>query len=337
MKYLFELSKEHKTIPKSEILSCLKAEKIKYKTIESNTDALIIETDTKPDKIKQISDRLSSTFYVNKLKFSCLPIIEDINKNALENQIKTRGTIAIRHKNRSLNIESQEIIKTLADIYTKNRKVKLEKPDIEIRALITDKRVYISQKISQIDRTQFEKRKVQYRPFFSPITLHPRLARALVNLSNIQKNKVLLDPFCGTGGILLEAGLIGVKIIGSDIEEKMIEGCKKTLSHYNIDKYKLIPSDIGEIHKHIDKVDAVVTDLPYGKSTTTKGEEKNQLYIRAFDKISNILKNNCRAVIGLSNSDLISEGENFFTHVETHEIKAHRSLTRYFAVYEKQP
>ena len=161
MKYLFELSKEHKTIPKSEILSCLKTEKIKYKNIESNNDAMVIETDTKSDKIKQISSRLSSTFYVNKLLFSCPPSIEDINKNASKNQIKTRGTIAVKHKNRSIKIKSQEIVKTLANIYTKNRKVKLEKPDIEIRALITDSRVYITQKIYQMVRSQFEKRKVQ--------------------------------------------------------------------------------------------------------------------------------------------------------------------------------
>jgi tRNA G10 N-methylase Trm11 len=35
-------------------------------------------------------------------------------------------------------------------------------------------------------------------------------------------------------------------------------------------------------------VDAIVTDFPYGKSTTTKGEEKKQLYTRSFENINKL-------------------------------------------------
>ena len=143
-----------------------------------------------------------------------------------------------------------------------------------------------------------------------------------------------MDPFCGTGGILLEAGLIGAKVIGSDIEEKMIEGCKKTLDHYNIKNYELFCCDIGDIAKHVKNVDAVVTDLPYGKSTTTMGESVFDLSSRAFDSISSILKKKSRAVVGLPNSDLISVGENYLTLVDIFEFRVHRSLTRFFAVFE---
>jgi tRNA (guanine10-N2)-dimethyltransferase len=156
----------------------------------------------------------------------------------------------------------------------------------------------------------------------------------MVNLSSIKMGKTLLDPFCGTGGILIEAGLIGVKTIGSDIEEKMIEGCKKNLDYYKIRNYKLYRSDIGDISKKIDLVDAIVTDLPYGKSTTTKGEEMKKLYERAFMNISDILKKGGKVVIGLSNKDFISIGEKYFSIVERHNFRAHRSLTRHFVVYQ---
>ncbi len=156
----------------------------------------------------------------------------------------------------------------------------------------------------------------------------------MVNLSSIKNNEILLDPFCGTGGILIEAGIIGAKIIGSDIEEKMIEGCKKNLDFYKIKNYKLFCSDIGDISHDIGKVDAVVTDLPYGKSTTTKGEKMHILYQRAFKNISNLLKDNGKAVIGLSNNDFISLGEKYFSVIEKHDFRAHRSLTRHFVVYQ---
>ncbi|MCK4365573.1 MAG: DNA modification methylase, partial [Thermoplasmatales archaeon] len=99
------------------------------------------------------------------------------------------------------------MVRELADVYTKDRDVILENPDNEIRGLITDSKVYVGLKTAEINRSQFEERKIQHRPFFSPISLHPKLARALVNLSSIKKDETLLDPFCGTGGILLEAGL----------------------------------------------------------------------------------------------------------------------------------
>jgi len=334
MKYLFELSKEHNTIPTSEIISCLKAENINFKTIEINEDVFIIDTLSNIAKIKNISKRLSFTYYIDNFLFSCKPEKNIIKNETINNKIETKGSIAVRCKNRSTKINSQKIIEILADAYTDKRTVDLKDPDIELRGLITDKKVYIGTKIIEIDRSQYEKRKVQFRPYFSPISLHPKIARVMVNLSSIRNDEVLLDPFCGTGGILIEAGLVGAKIIGSDIEKKMIEGCKKNLDFYKIKNFKLFCKDIGEIGNNIDKVDAVVTDMPYGKSTTTKGEGMENLYNRAFKNISDLLKEDGIAVIGLSNKYYISLSENYLTPVEIHEFKAHRSLTRYFVVYK---
>jgi len=334
MKYLFELSKEHKTFPSAEIVCCLKSENIDYSILEINKNVLIIET-KEDKKIKNIFSRLSFTFYISRYLFSCSTKLDEIISNAKKTKIKEYGSIAIKYKNRSEKVRSQEIVKTLAEIFTKNRKVNLKDPDCEIRALITDSKIYVGLKLFEVDRTQFEKRKVQFRPFFSPISLHPKIAKVLVNLSCIPKGKSLLDPFCGTGGILIEAGLMGTNIIGSDIEEKMIDGCKKTLDHYNIKNYKLFKSDIGEINKIVGNVNAVVTDLPYGKSTTTKGEKMYDLYDRAFENISKVLKKNSRAVIGVSKKNLVSIGNKYMKIKEIHELRAHRSLTRFFVVYEK--
>jgi len=335
MRYFFELSKEHKTLPKVEVIACLNAEKINYNIVKSNEDVLIVETDVKDEIIKKLADRLSYSFFVDEFLFECSHDDFEIKKNAIQNQIKQIGSIAIKYKNRTTKADSQKIVRTLAGVYTKNRDVILNNPDIEIRALITKSNVYVGRKIFEIDRSNFEERKVQHRPFFSPISLHPKLARALVNLSEIKRDETMLDPFCGTGGILLEAGLIGVNVIGSDIEEKMMEGSKETLEFYKIRNYEIFCLDIGKIGKYIKKVDSVVTDLPYGKSTTTKGEDIKKLYTRAFKQISKALKKDGIAVIGISKKELISIGKKFFKLKEIHELKVHRSLTRCFAVFQK--
>jgi len=334
VKLLFELSKEHATLPKDEILSCLKTENVDYQITESNENILIINAKITDDKIKRIGERLSFTYFIDKLLFYCSPSLEEINNCATKNPIEIDGSIALNYKNRSISINSQPILRELAKIYTKNRKVNLNNPDLQMRVVITDSSAYVGLRVAKINRTQFEKRKVQYRPYFSPISLHPKIARVLVNLSSIKENEKLLDPFCGTGGILLEAGLIGVKIIGSDIDDEMIEGSKKTLDFYKINNYKLYCSDIGKINRQISEVDAVVTDLPYGKSTTTKGENINQLYNRAFENISNVLKKNRLAVLGLSNKEMISIGERYFSLLKKYEYRVHRSLTRNFVVFK---
>lgn len=334
MNILFELSKEHKLLPESEIRSCLRSEDITYNVVDSNEDAFVIETNMSMDKIKKLANRLSMTFFIDQILFFCLTK-EIIKQKAEINPLRKKGSIAIKCKNRSKTINSRKIINELGDVYTKNKKVDLTNPDNELRVLITNKKIYVGLKKAEINRVQFEKRKVQHRPFFSPISLHPRLARALVNLSEVRKNETLLDPFCGTGGILIEAGLIGAKLIGSDVEKKMIEGCKKTLEFYGLKNYELICCDVGVIRDKINFVDAVVTDLPYGKSTTTKGEDIKNLYERAFENISKVLKEKRKAVIGLSNKERIVQGENYLSLIQKYEFRVHRSLTRYFVVYEK--
>jgi len=335
MKLIFEISKEHKTLPAEEIKSCLKAEHIKYQLIEINQDALIIETQAQIQDIRKIANRLSFTYNIYEHLFSSKPQTSEIKQKAKNNPIKRKGTIAVRYKNRSTFINSQDIVKTLADVYTENREVILKDPEIEIRALITDSKVYTGLKVAHIDRRQYEKRKVQNRPFFLPISLHPKLARALVNLTSVKRGEILVDPFCGTGGILIEAGLLGVRIIGSDVEEKMIQGCKTNLDHYEIKDYELFQADIGKIDQHIKTADAIATDLPYGKSTTTKGEIMEKLYGRAFSSMSKILKSEKRAVIGLSEKKFLKIGEMHLKLEKIQEIRVHGSLTRYFGIYKK--
>ena len=67
MKYLFELSKEHKTLPKAEVLTCLKAESIDYNVLESNEDVLIIETECKRNRIKRLAESSQLSLFFKEL------------------------------------------------------------------------------------------------------------------------------------------------------------------------------------------------------------------------------------------------------------------------------
>lgn len=60
--------------------------------------------------------------------------------------------------------------------------------------------------------------------------LPPKLAQILINLCGILPDGArILDPFCGTGVVLQEALLMGYRVYGTDINERMVEYTEKNL------------------------------------------------------------------------------------------------------------
>lgn len=53
--------------------------------------------------------------------------------------------------------------------------------------------------------------------------LPPKLAQIMVNLAAPRPGARILDPFCGTGVVLQEAALMGFKVYGTDLSDKMID------------------------------------------------------------------------------------------------------------------
>ncbi len=62
--------------------------------------------------------------------------------------------------------------------------------------------------------------------------LPPKLAQTMVNIAtgSTTDNRVVLDPFCGTGVILQEAALMGYSVYGTDVSEKMIRYSRDNLN-----------------------------------------------------------------------------------------------------------
>lgn len=53
--------------------------------------------------------------------------------------------------------------------------------------------------------------------------LPPKLARMMVNLSKQSSDGLLLDPFCGSGVLLMEALQLGLNVVGSDLEPDAVD------------------------------------------------------------------------------------------------------------------
>lgn len=59
--------------------------------------------------------------------------------------------------------------------------------------------------------------------------LPPKLAQIIINLASPKAGARVLDPFCGTGVVLQEAALMGYKVYGTDINERMIEYTRENM------------------------------------------------------------------------------------------------------------
>ena len=150
--------------------------------------------------------------------------------------------------------------------------VNLDNPETKIEFFLKGKDAVAGLFLSDTDKS-YNKRKAPLRPEFHPSSLHPRLAKAMINLSGKREGE-LLDPFCGTGGILIEAGILGYKINGYDLQKNILEMCRKNLDFYGITKYNLVQKDSRYIKK---KFDLIVTDLPYGKNS--KADNLREIYL----------------------------------------------------------
>jgi tRNA (guanine10-N2)-dimethyltransferase len=146
---------------------------------------------------------------------------------------------------------------------------------------------------------------------------------------------LVLDPFCGTASILVEAGLIGCRVMGFDVQPHMVRGSLRNLLHYGLDPDGLAVADAR--HLPVTTTDCVVTDPPYGRSATTLGWNTRQLGEGALSAIDERLSSGRRICIASPESIGIGEisEEQGLKHMESHLVYVHRSLTREIAVFER--
>jgi len=276
---------------------------------------------------KKTTNRLAQTKLIGELIFQA-------TKSTIESKIKKfnwnkiiKGTFALDF------IENGITHQTLSRVYggliydnLKNPKVDLTNPNTKF-TIIKSNNVFYLIKEEWKNNEGFFHRKPRTWPERAPITLDPKLARTCVNLTGATKE--IYDPFCGIGGFLIEAGLMKLFAIGSDIDKKFLNSCSINLQHHKISKYLLFPQDALKIKK---KYDYVVTDVPYGKNT--KNITKT-FYVEFLNNLNKILKK--RAVLmfpNFANADSIIKKAKLKIKGK-YSVFIHSSLTREIFVVEK--
>jgi tRNA (guanine10-N2)-dimethyltransferase len=315
---LFELSGEHPTLPFAE-LACV------GEVIEHRPQLAVALC---PDP--QAAERLAMTHVVLVYLGECEATRSAVDQLLRDLSLTSDRPFAARVK----KVAGNRIDCPLSELERMigNRvsgPVSLEDPEDEFRLIVTGERCYLGRVLMRIDRGAYERRKPGDRVFFHPGVMMPRVARALVNISRILPGERLLDPFCGTGGILLEGQLLGLVAVGSDYDPLMIAG-----SRCNVQGAGLLVADSTLLPFNDACFDAVVTDLPYGQSVTIKAESLDQLYAEALSEIRRVLRPGRRAVV-VTHRDIRPLASGILPLEQYFEQRVHKSLTRRICVFRR--
>jgi tRNA (guanine10-N2)-dimethyltransferase len=312
--------------------------------VNAVTEGLVVLENISPDKIDDyyaiLTKRLGYTHEVHEIikKSSVDSLNEDISSIDWSGYISESFAVRVKRFNSQIDTVATErkagslILENYSDI-----KVKLRNPNSLVRLVAFENDVYIAIEKIKLNKKHFQDSKPHKRPFFYPGSMSPKLARCMVNLSRVTEGQLLLDPFCGTGGILIEAGLIGCKVVGSDVYWKMKNGTSINLDYYGITDYRTFNIDVREL-KMYEKVAAVVTDPPYGISTSTGDIEGNDIFKEFFNSIYDNMRDDAYLCMASPHYvDLKPLADDVgFEIVEQYGIKMHRSLTRIISVIRKK-
>lgn len=312
MKLFFVLSNENIALGKAEVVSLLSAKQPKLMG-----NILLIDAET----YKPVAQRLAYTHSYHHLLFSCKErdFVEKFSSYKWKNVYKKSFCLRIHNP----DFHEKDMASYIWDSVPKP-KVDLEHPKTLIECFFVDGIVLCGKMIEKVEK-HFEVRKNQNRPAPHPTSLHPKLARAMVNLTGAKKGEEIFDPMCGSGGILIEAGLMGMNARGTDIDNEMAERARKNLKFFGVKKFKVGKGDALMMKKY----PYVVTDLPYGKNTKSVSPEFYDSFLGVLRK-----KLGKKAVVGFP--DFVDAERLVKKHRLTMEYKfsyyLHKSLSKKIVV-----
>ncbi len=324
---LFELKGPHYDLASAEVKCALEGSDSTYRIVDICSGVLHVETSVEP---KKIGRRLGLThrIYYHILNCDETELIEGTSGIRLPPGSASVSTRRIQGK----KARTEDINIGLGSEISKRNAIDLDRPDHRIIVMISDK-YFVGRLAYEIDNKPFQNRLSRNRPFFSPVSLEPKLARALINLARPKEGAYIHDPFCGTGGILLEAGDMNLNASGGDIDERMVGGSKENLEFYGFD-VSVVQGDVSESTSKY--LDCIVTDPPYGRSSSSQGEDICRIYRRLFETSSECLKNKGYLSVIFPDKSYYEIGSKYMEPVEMYRVYVHNSLERFFCVFRKQ-
>jgi len=342
-KLFFVISGEHPTLPKAELKAVLEAEKCQFQTVKTVPKLMIVKAPR--SCLEVVSSRSAmcriSGIHILECSNDRASIEKAITETDLSSFLECGDSFSVRvvkagavPDKRSSEALEAFVGKTINQ-NVHNISVDLVKPTKTLLGVVHGGYFILGLETYRRQAGSFASRRPRKRPIFHPSTMPPKLARCMVNLARPKRGDVVLDPFCGVGGLLVESSLIGCRTLGCDIGLKKIQGSLTNLRYFGLEPSGMILADARVLP--FGKVQAIVTDPPYGTAASTHGSTTEGLFRQFLDEAHEIISaGGCMCIGSPKKLEIDSLGKDAgLDLVEAHEIYVHRSLTREIAVFRK--
>uniref|UniRef100_A0A3B3QFQ2 THUMP domain containing 2 n=2 Tax=Paramormyrops kingsleyae TaxID=1676925 RepID=A0A3B3QFQ2_9TELE len=146
-------------------------------------------------------------------------------------------------------------------------KVELREPKVEVNVHLTDDHCVIGMPILRLPLAQ--------RCYIRTTGLRSTVAWAMASLADIKPGSLVLDPMCGVGTVLLEAGkeYQGSFFLGMDIDPSQLEKASENIRFAELsNSIELLQSSVTAIPSPSCSVEAVVCDVPFGRKFSSRVE-----------------------------------------------------------------
>ena len=256
------------------------------------------------------------------------------------------GTVAVRARDvrGGAGVSTADAERELGRVLvTRGYEVDLDDPDHELRALFSGD-VCVLGWLEVESVRDYGGRRPTDRPFFQPGGMDPLDARAVANIAGAAPGARLLDPMCGTGGVLIEAGLVGASVTGVDVQPKMVRGARENLKAYvggadaadgdaGPRSFHVVRGDAAALPFRDDAFDGVTFDAPYGRQSKIARHSLADLVTGALSEARRVAP---RAVM-IADRAWRDAARNAGWRVESvFERRVHRSLVRHVHVLERR-
>ena len=322
--YAFELSGEHESLPRCEALALVEAFSTRFSEIEFIEQCLIVEAEDLD--VETIGRRLAMTHRIIEVLAVCPADLDALAEAASCLQLPPKKYLIRARRIRDSAPPADAVEHEVGRIlFARGYRADLSHPELLLRAIITSGKIVLGVEVARTDRSSFEMRRPHLKPFFHPGVLMPRMARSLVNLTQVRAGEILLDPFAGTCGILIEACLIEVNGVGIEVQPSLVRGARCNLQGLDC---SLLLGDAKRLPLKDASIDAAVLDTPYGRSAKIMAASKELLLKESLEELFRAIRPGRRMAIVADRSIEEMIEEVGFVLLQKHTDRVHRSLTR---------
>mmetsp|Transcript_40151 Transcript_40151/g.89077 ORF Transcript_40151/g.89077 Transcript_40151/m.89077 type:complete len:494 (+) Transcript_40151:82-1563(+) len=150
---------------------------------------------------------------------------------------------------RSLSMQEQVAeIQKLAFLPFKGR-VDLKKPQVKLWLVMAGAssndgipgevpdRLYLCREVALSNRSLLGTYSLAKRAYIGPTSMDCEMAFLMANMAKVNRGQLVLDPYAGTGSILIAMAHFGAQVMGTDIDIKVIKRGRKDSGGRQVDLY----------------------------------------------------------------------------------------------------